>query len=81
MIDDYEETKIEELSQLKESLQGKVHKEAEKQLGNSKINKIKKDIKMENDIKFRQNKRELQSEMGDEVRQWRKGELRLNLSA
>ena len=81
MIDDYEETKIEELSQLKESLQGKVHKDAEKQLGNSKINKIKKDIKMENDIKFRQNKRELQSEMEDEVRQWRKGELRLNLSA
>jgi len=80
MIDDYEETKIEELSQLKESLQGKVHKEAEKQLGNSKINKIKKDIKMENDIKFRQNKRKLQSEMEDEVRQWRKGELRLNLS-
>lgn len=73
MIDDYEEGKIGELNELKDSLNGNVRKDAEKQLGSNKINKLKTDMKVENDIKLRQKKRELQSEMEDGVREWRKG--------
>lgn len=48
-----------ELNELKDSLKNKVTKEAEYSVGGNKLQKIRKDIKMENDIKLRQKKKEI----------------------
>lgn len=48
-----------ELNELKDSLKNKVAKEAEYSVGGNKLQKIRKDIKMENDIKLKQKKKEV----------------------